>query len=128
MGSDDEKITKICLSTLIAQFKSKTQVKPDMFYEQMNLIATSGPVSYLNAVLDIYTEKFTACENILVSLELTTSLKVLAELNRKNPVKNEVILQIVMKLFVDKGLQIIKMRGDSSRKVNNSHILYLYDN
>lgn len=116
MGVADEKIIKICLSSLTAQFKTKQTICPLIFFEQFNLIASSGSVTFLNAVLDIYVERYSNVDNINQSLQIAQSLKALALLNLGNHSKTEIILQAILRLFVDRGLSIVNSKLGKHKK------------
>lgn len=118
---ENEKISRICLSTLIAQYKKSSNNRhSEIFFEQFNLIAASGPASYLSSVLDIYIAKYMEEVSTHKQLQvIATALKALVLLTSSDPIKSETILQAVLRLFVDKGLTIVKAHNEKLKKKPN---------
>lgn len=117
LGVGDESIVRICLSTLTAQFKKTSGTRaPELFFEQFNLIATGGSTASLAAVLDIYVARYLETEQPKALHALSSAMTALTSLAVNDPIKAETLLQAVLRLFVEKGLAIVKAHNDRQRK------------
>lgn len=116
LRSHNEMITKICLSALTAHSKKSNRIDPSIFFEQFNLIASSGSVNDMNSVLDMYVAQYMESDSTKQFADLSKAMKALAILNRADTLKSELMLHAVIRLFVDKGLIIVKGHTEKSSK------------